>query len=68
MYHVELACEQLKFEKRITELQRRRMEIIRRSVIERLQANHLRFADNLDGFVAPHWDTCSYYKGVKMQL
>lgn len=66
--HVELACEQLKFEKRITELQRRRMEIIRRSVIERLQANHLRLADNLDGFVAPRWDTCSYYKGVKMQL
>lgn len=54
---VELACEQVKFEKRITELQRRRMEIIRRSVIEKLQANHLRLAENLDDFVEPRWYT-----------
>lgn len=50
------------------ELVRRRLEVIRRQVERKLSENHLRYSDNLDGFVAPHWDTCSYYKGVKMQL
>ncbi len=49
-------------------LMRRRLWTIGYQVKRKLTENYLRYSDNLDGFVAPRWDTCSYYKGVKMQL
>lgn len=50
------------------ELMRRRLWAIGHQVKQKLIENHLRYSDDLDGFAAPRWDTCSYYKGVKMQL
>lgn len=50
------------------ELVRRRLGVIRRQIGKKLQENWLLFSDNLNGFVEPHWNTCSYYGGIKMQL
>lgn len=47
---------------------RRRLWSIGHQVKQKLIENHLRYTDDLVGFAAPQWDTCSYYKGVKMQL